>query len=107
VRQCPVRPNEVTGVAVRIFLQIILMLGLGLPEWSGPNGGKARARTSPLSVGKIERKSPPENDSGATGKSLYMKCIFMYSTCIDDSDGHERPILWMNFRSGLRLLFSP
>src|SRR5580765_2730846 len=35
VRQCPIRPNEVTGVAVRIFLQIILMLGFGLPERSG------------------------------------------------------------------------
>src|SRR6266481_5650283 len=34
VRQLPVRPNEVTGVAVRITLQIILMLGLGLPERS-------------------------------------------------------------------------
>src|SRR6202048_540629 len=34
VRQFPVRPNEVTGVALRITLQIILMLGLGFPEWS-------------------------------------------------------------------------
>src|SRR6267378_1259056 len=34
VRQGPVRPNEVTGVAVGIFLQIVLMLGLGLPERS-------------------------------------------------------------------------
>src|SRR5229473_2807718 len=34
VRQLPVRPNEVTGIAVRITLQIILMLGLGFPEWS-------------------------------------------------------------------------
>ena len=35
VRQSPVRPNEVTGVAVRKLLQIILMLRLGLPERSG------------------------------------------------------------------------
>ena len=32
VRQRPVRPDEVAGVTVRIFLQIILMLGLRLPE---------------------------------------------------------------------------
>src|SRR6478735_9983863 len=31
-RQGPVRTNEVTGVAVGIFLQVILMLGLGFPE---------------------------------------------------------------------------
>src|SRR5258705_3171444 len=41
VRQRPVRPNEVTGAAVRIFLQIILMLELGRPERSG--GGPLRA----------------------------------------------------------------
>src|SRR6202048_1482897 len=35
VRQLPVRPDEVTRVSVRIFLQIILMFGLGLPERSG------------------------------------------------------------------------
>src|SRR5258708_30488295 len=35
MRQAPVRPNEVTGVAIRIFLQVVLMLGLGLPERSG------------------------------------------------------------------------
>jgi hypothetical protein len=35
MRQRPFRPNEVTGVAVRIFFKIILMLGLGLPERSG------------------------------------------------------------------------
>ena len=35
MRQRPFRPNEVTGVSIRIFLQIILMLGLGLPERSG------------------------------------------------------------------------
>src|SRR5882757_1918432 len=34
VRQFPVRPDEMTGVAVRIAFQIILMLGLGFPEWS-------------------------------------------------------------------------
>src|SRR5260370_11097180 len=34
VRQRPFRPNEVTGVAVGIFLQIVLMLRLGLPERS-------------------------------------------------------------------------
>src|SRR5438046_1769395 len=34
VRQGPVRPDEVTGVSVRIFLQIVLMLGLGFPERS-------------------------------------------------------------------------
>src|SRR4051812_43179390 len=33
-RQLPVRPDEVAGVAVRVVLQIILMLGLGLPERS-------------------------------------------------------------------------
>src|SRR5712671_718661 len=35
LRQRPVRPDEVAGVAVGVFLQIILMLGLGLPERSG------------------------------------------------------------------------
>src|ERR1700722_11654588 len=35
MRQLPVRPDEVTGVAVRIALQVILMLGLGFPERSG------------------------------------------------------------------------
>ena len=35
MRQRPFRPDEVTGVAIRIFFQIILMLGLGLPERSG------------------------------------------------------------------------
>src|SRR6185369_1035233 len=35
LRQLPVRPNEVTGVTIWIFLQIILVLGLGLPERSG------------------------------------------------------------------------
>src|SRR5882757_7246984 len=35
VRQLPVRPNEMTGVAVWITLQVILVLGLGLPERSG------------------------------------------------------------------------
>src|SRR6476646_2987583 len=34
MRQRPFRPNEVTGVAVGIFFEIILMLGLGLPERS-------------------------------------------------------------------------
>src|ERR1700730_825524 len=34
-RQLPVRPNEVTGVTIRITFQIILMLWLGLPERSG------------------------------------------------------------------------
>src|ERR1700759_4855168 len=31
-RQLPVRPDKVAGIAVRIALQIILMLGLGFPE---------------------------------------------------------------------------
>src|ERR1700730_10513999 len=33
--QVPLLPNEVTGVTIRITFQIILMLGLGLPERSG------------------------------------------------------------------------
>src|SRR6185369_1280765 len=33
-RQAPVRPNVVAGVAVRIFLQVVLVLRLGLPERS-------------------------------------------------------------------------
>src|SRR3954469_429474 len=35
VRQLPPRPREVTGVAVRVVLEIVLMLGLGLPEGHG------------------------------------------------------------------------
>ena len=35
VRQHPVGPDEVAGVAARVALQIILMLGFGLPERSG------------------------------------------------------------------------
>ena len=32
MRQLPVRPDEVAGVAVRVLQQIVLVLGLGLPE---------------------------------------------------------------------------
>jgi hypothetical protein len=35
VRQDPIGPDEVAGVARRVTLQIILMLGFGLPERSG------------------------------------------------------------------------
>ena len=35
-RQLPVRPHEVAGVAVRNALQVILVLGLGLPERRRP-----------------------------------------------------------------------
>ena len=35
LRQAPVRPHPVAGVAVRIVLQIVLMLRLGLPEGAG------------------------------------------------------------------------
>src|SRR6266404_1713690 len=35
LRQRPVRPHEVAGVTVGVFFQIILMLGLGLPERPG------------------------------------------------------------------------
>ena len=31
-RQSPVGPDEMTGVAIGISLEIILMLGFGLPE---------------------------------------------------------------------------
>src|SRR5689334_22270783 len=31
-RQAPSRPHEVTGVSIRIFDQVVLVLGLGLPE---------------------------------------------------------------------------
>ena len=34
-RQFPVGPNKVTRVAVRVTFEIILMLGLGLPEFAG------------------------------------------------------------------------
>ena len=34
-RKLPVRPNEMTGVAVGIVFQVILMLRLGLPEGTG------------------------------------------------------------------------
>ena len=35
LQQDPVRADEVAGVAVRVALEIILMLGLGLPERAG------------------------------------------------------------------------
>jgi hypothetical protein len=35
MRQRPIRPNEVASIPVWIFLQIVLVLGLRLPEWSG------------------------------------------------------------------------
>src|SRR6185312_196987 len=31
----PIRPDEVTGIAIGIILEIVLMLGLGLPERAG------------------------------------------------------------------------
>src|SRR5690349_21214936 len=34
-RQFPARTQEVTGIAVRIALQIVLVFGLGLPESAG------------------------------------------------------------------------
>src|SRR6266567_2025892 len=35
VWQLPARPREVAGVAVRIALEVVLVLGLGLPERDG------------------------------------------------------------------------
>src|SRR5271169_6408608 len=35
MRELPALPNEMTGVAIRIALQIILMLRLGFPEGTG------------------------------------------------------------------------
>src|SRR5690348_8791258 len=32
LRKSPVRPNKVAGIAIRDALEVILMLGLGLPE---------------------------------------------------------------------------
>src|SRR5580700_10568697 len=32
LRKPPIRPNEVARVAIGVFLEIVLMLGLGLPE---------------------------------------------------------------------------
>src|SRR6478609_5615970 len=61
VRQCPIRPNEVTGVAVRIFLQIILMLGLGLPERSGGchlGDNLARPKAASVDVGNGVFRDP-------------------------------------------------
>src|SRR5882757_6211058 len=43
-----------TGVTIRIFLQIILMLGLGLPEWSGRrqfSDNLARPKTGSIDIG--------------------------------------------------------
>ena len=34
-RQLPARPEEVAGVAVGVALQVVLVLGLGLPEIAG------------------------------------------------------------------------
>src|SRR5690242_14143116 len=34
-RQLPIRPGKVAGIAVRILLQVILVLRLRLPEWPG------------------------------------------------------------------------
>src|SRR3954470_9039371 len=49
VGQLPVSPREVAGVAVRVALEVILMLGLGPPEGAGcadrghhPAGPEAR-----------------------------------------------------------------
>src|SRR5262249_29628268 len=36
-RQSPVRPDEMAGIAVGILLEIILMLGVGLPEVACPD----------------------------------------------------------------------
>src|SRR5258705_1829535 len=61
VRQRPVRPNEVTGVTVRISLQIILMLGLGLPERSGGChlGDKlARPKAGSIDIGNSVFRDP-------------------------------------------------
>jgi hypothetical protein len=35
VWQLPARPREVAGVAVRVALEVVLVLGLGLPERDG------------------------------------------------------------------------
>ena len=35
VWQLPARPREVAGVAVRMVLELVLVLGLGLPEVDG------------------------------------------------------------------------
>src|SRR5580693_1155834 len=34
-RQLPVRPEEVAGVSAGVVLQVVLVLGLGLPEVAG------------------------------------------------------------------------
>ncbi len=54
MRQRPFRPNEVTGVAVRIFFQVILMLGLGLPERTGRSqlgDNLARPKAGSIDIG--------------------------------------------------------
>src|SRR5687768_13100571 len=35
MRQLPARPRVMAGVAVRVVLEVVLMLGLGLPERAG------------------------------------------------------------------------
>ena len=45
LRQHPARPQEVAGVAVRVRLQVVLVLGLGLPERAG--GLDRRSRPCP------------------------------------------------------------
>src|ERR1700691_1650448 len=53
-RKLPIRPDKMTGVAVRIALQVVLVLRLGLPEL--PGGGDlrddlTRPQTGGLDVG--------------------------------------------------------
>ena len=60
MRQRPFRPNEVTSVAIRIFFQIILVLGLGLPERSGRGhlgDNLARPKAGSIDIGDSYRSA--------------------------------------------------
>ena len=62
VRQLPVRPDEVAGVAVGILLQVVLVLGLGLPERPGRRDlgdHLARPQAGGLDVGDRVLGDPP------------------------------------------------
>src|SRR3954447_20587213 len=51
VWQLPARPREVAGVAVRVALEIVLVLGLGLPERHGlADLGHHPARPQPRGI---------------------------------------------------------
>src|ERR687898_3348276 len=56
--QCPARAREVAGIAVRVALEIVLVLRLGLPEFAG--GRDLRHNAAWPQAGRIDIVDCPE-----------------------------------------------